>query len=58
MFGLLLRLAETVSIGFLFTRKKIATQGQTRTFRITISLHYHYTATPIRQNFEKIKYIN
>ena len=37
--------------------KKIATQGRTRTFRILISLPYHYTTTPTRQNSEQFEYI-
>ena len=38
--------------------KKIATQGRTRTFRILISLPYHYTTTPTRQMSGKFNYIN
>ena len=37
--------------------KKIATQGRTRTFRILISLPYHYTTTPTRQNSEQFESI-
>ena len=48
---------ETVSIK---KRRKITTQGRTRTFRILISLPYHYITTPTRltrQSSEKFKYI-
>ena len=48
-FDLLLRVILHVSKG-----KKFATQGRTRTFRILISLPYHYTTTPTRQKFRKI----
>ena len=43
---------------FLLKRKNVASQGRTRTFRILISLPYHFTSSPIRQNYEKFKYIN
>ena len=37
----------------------LATQGRTRTSNPDlISLFYHYTTIPTRQNPEKIKYIN
>ena len=35
----------------------LKTQGPTRTSRILISLPYHYTTTPTRQNSEKFKHI-
>ena len=43
---------------FVLKRKNVASQGRTRTFRILISLPYHFTSSPIRQNYEKFKYIN
>ena len=51
IFHLLLRV-------FPLKRKKITNQGRTRTVRIRNCLHYHYSTTPTRQNFEKFKYIN
>ena len=51
IFDLVLRL-------FLLKRKNVASQGGTRTFRILISLPYHFTTSPIRQNYEKFKYTN
>ena len=48
IFDLVLRL-------FLLKRKSVASQGRSRTFRILISLPYHFTTSPIRQNYEKFK---
>ena len=44
-------------IAFPLKRKTIANLGRTLTFRILISLPYHYTTTPIRQKSENIKYM-